>query len=187
MFSKRQAKQNSNPRSALDGRTALCFHAGRQRRATEPATFALDASAASQTEVPEGRYDNSPEQARNERRPGLRTQNDFLFFPLRFGVWEAHQTGRKKRSWVGWPFTQGGSRFAPLPWLLSCRPVRASGTANRVGGRVSSGFPLPPPTPSASAGLRRHVRKGWQNASTTFQAEFGRPMAIIDDWLTVKA
>ena len=31
------------------------------------------ASALSQTEVPAGRYENSPGQARNERRPGLET------------------------------------------------------------------------------------------------------------------
>jgi len=40
------------------------------------------------------------QQARNERRPGLRAHNDFLFFSFWFGAPLARQTRRKKRGSV---------------------------------------------------------------------------------------
>ena len=59
---------------------------------------------------PSGAYHTSPGRARHERRPGSRTQNDFLpFFLFRPGALPAHQSGKgRKGGWVGCLFTQGG-------------------------------------------------------------------------------
>jgi len=42
------------------------------------------------------------QQARNERRPGLRTQNEFLFFPSGLARWRRAKPEGKKRLGVGW-------------------------------------------------------------------------------------
>src|SRR6267154_6276262 len=93
--------------------------------------FANCARAASQTEVAEGRYDDSPGQA--ERRPGLRTQNDLLFFFLL--VPRRAKPEGKKEAGECWSFTPGGG----LGGL-------ARGYYHAASPRLRNGEPDPPST-----------------------------------------
>jgi len=118
--------------------TTGCNAGGHWRGAADGKRYA---SGASQTEVPKGRYDNSPGQA--ERRPGLRTQNDLLFFSFWFGAPPARQTRGKKRGWVGGLFTSGGGLGGLAQGYCLAAPPGAP--ERRIGS--AGGLPLPPPTP----------------------------------------
>jgi len=66
---------------------------------------------------PNGAYHTSPGQARHARRPGLRTQNDFLPFSLfRSGALPAHQTGKGKKGGLGGVSLPRAAASAALPW-----------------------------------------------------------------------
>src|SRR5438105_2967233 len=70
------------------------------------------ASVASQTQVPSGRHDNSPGQARNERRPGLQAQNVLFFFLL---VWRASAAPNQEETKAGGvAFIWSGALAHPL-------------------------------------------------------------------------
>jgi hypothetical protein len=95
-------------------------------------SFVNDASEAGQTEVPEGRYDNSPEPARNERRPGFGSEDD----PLPF-FWFGAPAGRRAKPEKG----EGGVRVGRSPgrrlrrpcWAIIMLPLRGAGRADWVG------------------------------------------------------
>ena|SRR5437588_8155542 len=64
----------------------------------------------------------------------------FLFCRVQWGG----KTGKRGRGFC-WLATQGGSRFAPLPWLFSCCPFGALDLVRgKLAGRAASGkVPLP--------------------------------------------
>jgi hypothetical protein len=48
------------------------------------------------------------------------------FFLLVFRTGSA-ENQKEKRDEMGWPFTQGGSRLAPLPWAIVLLPLWGDG------------------------------------------------------------